>query len=114
MDFQTREKLDGKVIVIELPERLDFQISDDFRSMLNELAKQGKYQLVFDLEKTKYIDSSGLSALVSRIATTRSNQGDIRLASPTKFVRELLELTHLNQIIKCFDNVKAAVESFRK
>jgi anti-sigma B factor antagonist len=113
MRFQTREKFDGKVIVIEVPERLDLHISADFRSMLNELVEQGKYQLVFDLEKTKYIDSSGLSALVSRIATTRSNHGDTRFASPTKFVRELLELTHLNQIIKCFDDVNSAADSFK-
>ncbi|MFQ6115012.1 MAG: STAS domain-containing protein [bacterium] len=114
MDLQTREELDGKVIIIEVPERLDLQISDDFRSMLNQLVEQGRYQLVLDLRKTKYIDSSGLSALVSRIATARSNQGDIRFASPTEFVRELLRVTHIDRIIRCFEDVNSAVESFRQ
>ncbi|MFQ5753776.1 MAG: STAS domain-containing protein [bacterium] len=113
MSFITREELDGKVVVIEVPRRLYMDSSDNFRTLLSELVEQGKFQLVIDLSKTKFIDSTGLSAMLSRIATTRSNQGDIRLAAPSSFVQELLELTQFNQIIKCFKDVHSAVESFK-
>lgn len=114
MGFDTRAALDGKVIVIEVPERLDLQNADEFRKKLNDLVEQGNYQIIIDLGNTNYVDSLGLSALVSRIAATRSNGGDIRFASPSGFLLKLLELTHLKQIIKIFDDVDSAIDSFRE
>ena len=114
MEFKKQEALDGKVIIIEVPDRLDIHVAPDFRAKLSELVEQGNYQIIFDLGNTAYVDSLGLSALVSRIAEARSNQGDIRFASPSGFFRELLVLTHLNQVIKIFDDVNSALDSFRQ
>ncbi|MFC1896606.1 STAS domain-containing protein, partial [Thermodesulfobacteriota bacterium] len=73
-----------------------------------------KYHLVVDLSGTETMDSAGIGALVCRIAATRSSGGDIRLASPGSFVLKLLEITHLDQIFKCYDTVEEASKSFRK
>jgi anti-sigma B factor antagonist len=105
--------LDGKVTVIECPRRLDASIADDFKAKMNELVEQGNYQIVIDLQQTEFMDSSGLGSLVSRIAVTRSNQGDVRLASPSPFIRNLLEVTHLDKVFKCFDDIESAVDSFK-
>ncbi len=112
MTFVTSETPDGRVVVIEGPERLAADISEEFRKMINDLVDKGKTRLVIDMEHTEFMDSSGLGALVSRIAATRSKQGDVRLASPSPFIRNLLGITHLDKVFKCFDNVAAAVKSF--
>ena len=75
MAFITSETPDGKVVIVEGPDRLEANISDDFRKMINDLVDQGKTRLVIDMEKTDFMDSSGLGALVSRIAATRANHG---------------------------------------
>jgi len=113
MEYKTRTELNGQVLVIEIPEYLDYSISDDLRSQLKTLVEQGHFKFVFDLTSNKYIDSSGLGALVSRISSIRSNGGDLRLASPCEAVVSVLNLTHLNKIIKCFDDLSVAVESFK-
>ncbi len=113
MEFKTRTELNGQVIVIEISEYLDYSISDDLRLQLKSLVEGGQYKFVFDLSKNKYIDSSGLGALVSRISVIRSNGGDIRLASPSETVVSVLNLTHLNKIMKCFQDVTSAIESFK-
>jgi len=112
MKFNVWEELDGKVTVIECPNRLDASIADEFKKMMSDLVDQGKFRLVVDMGKTSFIDSSGLGSLVSRIAAIRANQGDIHLASPSATIIKLLEMTHLDQIFKLFDDVKSAVESF--
>ena len=112
MEFNTREESGGKVVVIESPNRLDASIADDFKAKMNELVDQGNSRIVIDLEQTEFMDSSGLGSLVSRIAVARSKQGDIRLAAPSPFVRNLLDVTHLNQVFKCFDGTEPAVKSF--
>ena len=113
MEFNRRQEWDGKVIVIECPRRIDASVADYFRSIMKELVDEGKYRLVVDLDGTEFMDSSGLGALVSRIATMRSNKGDIRLASPGEPIQKLLKITNLNNIFTYFDDVKSAVESFR-
>lgn len=113
MEFKIKEGLEGQVTVIETPERLDAVVASDFKAKIGELVEQKKYKLVIDLEKTKFVDSSGLGALVSHIAMTSSNNGGIRLAAPATYILELLEITHLNKVLKIFDDVASAIDSYK-
>lgn len=112
MAFNTREESDGKVVVIECPVRVDLSVAQDLREIMKESTERDKFQLVVDMDKTEFMDSSGLGALVSRIAATRSNSGDVRLACVKEPILKLLELTHLDKIFQCFESVQAAVDSF--
>ena len=112
MEFIIKDGLKGEVTVIESPERLDAVVAPDFKVKISELVEQKKYKLVVDLSRTKFMDSSGLGALVSRIAITKSNNGDIRMAAPQKYVQELLEITHLNKVLRVFDDVESAIDSY--
>ena len=112
MAFKTREESDGKVVVIECPSRVDLSVAKELREIMKESTEQDKFLLVVDMDKTEFMDSSGLGALVSRIAVTRSNRGDVRLACVKETILKLLELTHLDKIFQAFESVQAAVDSF--
>jgi len=112
MAFKTREASDGKVVVIECPDRVDLSVAKELREIMKEATEQDKFLLVVDMDKTEFMDSSGLGALVSRIAVTRSNSGDVRLACVKEPILKLLELTHLDKIFQSFESVQAAVDSF--
>ena len=112
MEFATSETPDGKIVIVEGPERLEANISEDFRKTINRLVDEGKNCLVINLEKTEFMDSSGLGALVSRIAATRANGGDVRLATSSPLILSLLKITHLDKVFKRFDDVAAAIKSF--
>lgn len=111
MSFNVQEKT-GNVVVIDCPSRLDANISDDLKNIMFDLIEKNKFKIVINLSKTNYVDSSGLGAIVSRISVTRSNKGDVRLATKTQSILDLLDLTRLNKILKCYDDVKTATESF--
>jgi len=112
MNFNVSEK-SNNVVVIKTPERFTVEVSSEFKGILNDLVQEQKYKIVIDLTATKYMDSSGLGAIVSRIAATRANQGDIRLAKPSKFVEELLDLTQLMRILKIYKSTKSAINSYK-
>lgn len=113
MTFDAHPYDDGKTVVLDVPARLTIDTADHLKKQLKELVEQGVYNIVMNLENTDYMDSSGLGAIVSKIAVTRSNKGDIRLAAVKKYVDYLLNLTHLNKILKTYDTVGEAVTSFR-
>lgn len=112
MDFTTLTETTGDVILINIPERLTATASDDLKKYLKESVEQGHYKFVIDLKETEYLDSSGLGAIVSKIAQTRTKDGDVRLAGPGEYVQSLLELTHINQVLKIFDTADQAMASF--
>ena len=111
MNFSVSENND-KAVVITTPERFTVEVASEFKELLNELVTKQNYKIVIDLSATKYMDSSGLGAIVSRIAAMRANQGDIRIANPSKFVEELLDLTQLMRILKIYKDLKSAINSF--
>ena len=112
MAFKTREESDGKVVVIECPSRVDLSVAKGLREIMKESTERDKFLLVVDMAEMEFMDSTGLGALVSRIAVTRSNNGDIRLACVKEPILKLLELTHLDKIFQVFESVQAAVDSF--
>jgi len=114
MRFTSIEISDKNIFILNVPEKLTLENSDQLRDLIKEIVDEGTYRLVFDMTGTNYIDSTGLGAIVSRIAFVRSHQGDIRLAIKSDFIKELLDITNLNKILKCFDTVEDAVNSFDK
>jgi anti-sigma B factor antagonist len=114
MEFITHENYENDIVVIDIPERLTSDTSDTLKHLLKELIDRGKYRFIMNMANTRYMDSSGLGAVVSKIASTRSKRGDIRLAVPQQYVKDLLNLTHINQILQSFDTVELAIKSFRE
>ena len=112
MNFKTVENTAGTVLIINTPRRLTTENSDGLKKLLKNCVDEGRFNIVINLAETEYLDSSGLGAIVSKIAQTRSNKGDIRLASVQNDVLNLLELTHINQIIKLYDTPEQAAASF--
>jgi anti-sigma B factor antagonist len=113
MVIHTRQDKKGEVMVIDAPERLSGELADELRDLIGSLVKEEKYQIIVDLNATTYIDSSGLGALVSRIAATRSNKGDIRLANVGPKINNLLQLTHLDKILIQYSTLQEALDGFK-
>lgn len=105
------EIIDG-ICVIQGSRRLSTDNSDYLKKLLHEFIEKNVYKIILDLKQTVYVDSSGLGAIVSTISAARANDGDIRLVNISATIAELLEITHLNKVLKCFKTVKEGIQSF--
>ena len=79
---------------------------------LRELTDEGKTNVVVDLSKVKFMNSSGLGMLISGMTTMRNAGGDLRLARVADRIQSLLVITKLVTVFKEFDTVDEAIESF--
>lgn len=79
---------------------------------LHELRESGKKNIVVDLSKVKFMNSSGLGMLISAMTTMRNSGGDLRLANVADRIQSLLVVTKLITVFKNFDSVKEAVASY--
>ncbi len=79
---------------------------------LYELIETGKTNVVADLEKVNWMNSSGLGILIGGLTTMRNNGGDLKLANITERIQSLLMITKLLTVFETLDSVEKAVESF--
>ncbi|MFC2085406.1 STAS domain-containing protein, partial [Bacteroidota bacterium] len=70
-------------------------------------------KLILDLSEVEYCDSSGLSAILLAYRILQSDEGHIRLASPTKNVSKLIEISQLNRILPIYNTVSEAVSDLK-
>ncbi len=79
---------------------------------LHELKDQGKKNVVVDLSKVKFMNSSGLGMLISAMTTMRNAGGDLRLTNVADRIMSLLMITKLITVFKSYDTVEEAVASY--
>lgn len=100
----------GSVDVVKLPERLVMANAPAVRKELLEMVALGHRHLVIDLGEVTFIDSSGLSVLVSAHKAASKEQGSVALLNPSNNVRALIELTRMHEVFHIFADEQAAID----
>lgn len=102
------EKL-GAVTIVHLPgEQLDASNAKDFkRDIASVLSTASK--VVFDLSQLRFVDSSGLGAMLSCLRQVNSGGGDLKLCALSKPVRALFELVRMHRIFDICDTKDDAI-----
>lgn len=111
MNFKVEERYNA--VVIEL--KGNVMGGPDGASLLDtlrELKDTGKNNVVIDLSKVKFMNSSGLGMLISAMTTMRNAGGDLRLANVADRIRSLLMITKLITVFKHYESVAEAAESY--
>ncbi len=106
------EDLAGMRAVVKLEGRLDANSADEAKAALKNAVAAGQTHFVVDMADVNFIDSSGLSALVSGFKAAREQGGSLALASVGPQIQMALELTRLNRVFTVFDDVESALASF--
>ncbi len=97
-------------VSIVVPEgRIDAVSGPKLRVLLRNQAKQGTPFLIIDLRQVTFMDSSGLSALVSALKAVRPLKGAVYLVGPTPQVRMALRMTMMDQIFPIYETVEDAL-----
>ena len=96
--------LSGRLVMADVPQ---------VRQKLLEIIEQGSGKLILDLAQVGFMDSSGLSVLVSAFKAARAKNGDVALLYLSPTVRSLIELTRLQQVFPIFDDEAAALARLR-
>lgn len=104
---------DGRVTVISVEGDLVLGPPETtFKRKIDELLEGSRVNLLVDLGRVDYIDSSGLGALVRALSETQREGGQTKLLHAGPRVKKLLEITKLNSIFEMFDDREEAVSSF--
>lgn len=91
-------------------EKLDSTLAPDIKSEFVTLNAEGQGNIVFDLTSTKYIDSSGLSAILVANRLCDNLNGKLVLAGVNEHVMKLFKISQLDSVIAMLPTVEEAID----
>jgi anti-sigma B factor antagonist len=92
--------------------RLNAASAPEAKDRLKALVRETSGKLVLDLKDLIFIDSSGLSALVSGYKAAIEAGGNLKLACLSAQVAQVFSLTHLDRVFETFPDTESAVSAF--
>ncbi|GAB1539257.1 STAS domain-containing protein [Scytonema sp. NUACC21] len=94
--------MNPSVNVLQLSGVIDGSRGNELRSEVKDIMATGANIVLIDLQDVKFIDSSGLGALVSAMKVVRNSGGKLYVCSMNDQVKMLFELTKMDRIFERF------------
>lgn len=97
-----------KLVITPQEDRLDAASAASFKGQILDAINSGNLKLVLDLKMVSFIDSSGLTAIISALKSL-GNEGHMVVCGLGNNTESLFRLTRLDRLIKVFPNQDAAL-----
>ena len=108
-----QERVVGSVTVLDLEGKLVLGDGDMLlKDKVHSLVFQGQKNIVLNLARVSYMDSSGLGSLVASFVTAKNDGGQIKLLNLTGRLQDLLAIAKLLTVFETYDSEADAVRSF--
>lgn len=88
----------GNIDTTEKTKKLDDEISS--------LIEKGNHHFIFNLERTTYLDSAGISIFIHCLCDVQQNKGSVFIIAEDNQVRKVLEMVGINRLIKTYNSEK--------
>lgn len=107
------EQIKDAIVVQLKSESLDAKDAPEFKmKVIDIINSHGSTHVIFDLQRLKFIDSSGLGSFLAILRNLNSQGGDLKLANMSNTVRTMFELVSMHKIFEIYNTTDAALQSF--
>ena len=101
------------ITVFQLKDRVNLGNFAELEETARSAYNTGTRDLVIDLSKTEVLTSIGVRALVVIHKMLSEDRGKhLKLAGPTREIRDMLEISGVTQYIQIYDTVEEAIRAF--
>lgn len=104
----------GEVNIVDIGGRMTLgsNETEGMGELIQDLLRNGKKNIVLNLEKVTYIDSASLGVLVANYKRAAEKNAVMKLLKPNQKTLSILVMTKLNLVFDIFDDEDKAVGSF--
>ena len=108
--MQTTEQTNVVVLVVAGP-TLDANASKAFKNKVGPIVESTS-KLVVDMSNVRFVDSSGLGAILSCLRQLNAKGGEMRIFGLSKPVRSLFELVRMHKVVEIYNTKEEALSGF--
>jgi anti-sigma B factor antagonist len=97
--------------IVEVEGEIDVYTAPRLRELLIELVNTGFYQLVVNMERVEFLDSTGLGVLVGGLKRVRAHDGSLDLVCTQERILKIFRITGLTKVFGIHDTVDEAIKA---
>jgi anti-anti-sigma factor len=112
MEFRI-EKFENYTLIQVMEEKLDTHIAPNLKSELVLVSGNGEKNIILDLAKVRYCDSSGLSAILVANRLCRNANGTFVLTGLNEAVERLITISQLDTVLNITSTVDEGIKLIR-
>ena len=109
MDLRLGHHAKDGIEVIDVQGEIDMYTAPRLRELLIDLVSTGSYQLVVNLDKVGFLDSTGLGVLVGGLKRVRARDGSLDLVCTQQRILKILKITGLTEVFGIYETVDQAI-----
>ena len=109
LDVETGTK-DG-ASVVTLRGEIDVYTAPRLRQTLIDLVEGGVTDIVVDMEKVDFLDSTGLGVLVGGLKRVKDREGSMKLVATQDRILKIFDITGLSKVFPIFGSLDKALGS---
>ena len=109
MDLKLGHHAENGIEVIDVQGEIDMYTAPRLRELLIDLVGKGSYQLVVNLGKVGFLDSTGLGVLVGGLKRVRAHDGSLDLVCTQPRILKILKITGLTEVFGIYETVDQAI-----
>ena len=95
--------------VVTVEGEIDIYTAPRLRELLIELAAKGNYQLIVNLDKAGFLDSTALGVLVGGLKRVRPHDGSLDLVCAQERILKIFRITGLTKVFGIYPTVDQAI-----
>ncbi|MCE5324703.1 STAS domain-containing protein [bacterium] len=111
IDVRTLEK---ELPLIELEGEVDVYTAPQLKQQIINILESGAKELMVNLTKVDYLDSTALGVLIGGLKRMREADGNMVLICPSPRIRRVFEITGLDKIFDIYNSEEDAREVMGK
>ena len=85
---------------------------EKFQTEIKTLISAGHVDILLDMSKVNWVNSTGLGILVSAYHTLKKNGGQLKICQVSDRIDNILNVTQLKLVFETFDSCDEALASF--
>jgi anti-sigma B factor antagonist len=95
--------------VIDVGGTIDIYTAPRLRELLIDLVNKNNYQLIVNLERVEFLDSTGLGVLVGGLKRVRAHDGSLDLVCTQERILKIFRITGLTKVFGIHETVDQAL-----
>jgi anti-sigma B factor antagonist len=97
--------------IVEVEGEIDVYTAPRLRELLIDLVSNGNHQLIVNMEKVEFLDSTGLGVLVGGLKRVRAHDGSLDLVCNQERILKIFRITGLTKVFGIHGTVDEAIAS---
>ncbi len=111
MEINRREV--GDIVIFDINGEIDLYNAPEIKEKIKDELNKNKVNVIINLDRVSYIDSSGIGVLISSLSNLKKIGGALKLINVYASVRKVFELTKLTSFFDIYDNESDALAAFK-